>query len=180
MHSITHIPQKINNEIWKDIPGYVGSYQVSSHGRIRSVDRVLRNGQSRKGAVLKQKTSKAGYKYITLHKDMKTQCVRVHNLVMLAFVGPRPKGHDIHHIDNNGLNNHRENLMYLLKSIHQLTIDRPIGVRNGNAKLNTAKVVKIRSLYDSGHSQRTIAKAFGINQGTIHQIVTRKTWKHIK
>lgn len=180
MNSITQSPQKINNEIWKDIPGYVGFYQVSNYGRVRSRNRITRHNRQLKGKLLKQKVSKTGYKYVTLQKDRISKCMRVHCIVMLVFIGKRPCNHDIHHIDNNKSNNSLVNLVYMPNKDHQLTINRPKGVRNGNAKLNSDKIIKIRSLYNSGYSQRAIAKIFNISQGTTHQIVTRKTWNHVK
>lgn len=55
------------------------------------------------------------------------------------------------------------------------------GSRNPKAKLDEAKVAEIRRLYAAGGvSQRALAVQFGILQGTVNQVVTRKTWKHVE
>lgn len=55
------------------------------------------------------------------------------------------------------------------------------GVDNSKAKLTDAEVIEIRRLYAAGGvSQRALAVQFGVRQGTINQVVTRKTWRHVE
>ena len=56
-------------EIWKEIPGYEGYYEVSSQGRVRSLDRETRNGNGsciKKGKLLKPGMTNKGYKMVVL------------------------------------------------------------------------------------------------------------------
>ena len=81
-------------EVWKDIPGYTGSYQASNLGRVRSLDRVVTNnlGVERriKGQVLAQEEMHDGYKKVPLSQNGKVRKRPVHRLVAKAFI-PNPK-----------------------------------------------------------------------------------------
>ena len=75
-------------EIWADIPGYVGLYQASNKGRIKS---LAKNG--RKEHILKQYVSSHnGYCYVNLSKNAVAKSVRVHKYISLCFLGERPEG----------------------------------------------------------------------------------------
>ena len=111
-------------EIWRDIPGYEGFYQASSMGNIRSVDRYVKRFDRRiaggvttkslKGRLMK--LNKVGdhrnYYAVMLSKNNHKKVVRVADLVMLAFVGPKPRGMQINHKDENTFNNSISNLEY--------------------------------------------------------------------
>ena len=79
-------------EIWKDIPGYEGFYQVSDLGNVRSYDMVVNNCGStksiRKGKML-SKTKIKGYERVHLCKDGKTRQYYAHRLVLSTFL-PNP------------------------------------------------------------------------------------------
>ena len=72
-------------QIWKDIPGYEGLYQVSNTGRVRSLNY---NG-TRKTKVLKQGKARDGYKKVGLYKNSKQEYYLIHRLVALTFI-PNP------------------------------------------------------------------------------------------
>ena len=76
---------KSNIEIFKDIPGYEGLYQVSNIGRVKSLPR---NGTINKERILNQENSK-GYKRVSLNKNNKAKHFSVHRLVAEAFI-PNP------------------------------------------------------------------------------------------
>ena len=80
------------NEIWKDIEGYERLYQVSSLGRVRSVDRpVCVHNATRiaKGQIIAQHITKSGYCVVDLYKNNKRKALQVHRLVAVAFL-PNP------------------------------------------------------------------------------------------
>lgn len=97
-------------EVWKDIEGFEGYYEVSSHGRIRSVERdiVERNGiktQHLKGRIRKQIMGTMGYYMLHLNKDGHYKSCFVHRLVAEAFL-PNPDNlPEVNHIDENKENN---------------------------------------------------------------------------
>lgn len=96
----------MKKEIWKDIPGYDGKYQVSNFGQVKSL-------KYNKERILKPGLNTQGYYICVLNN--KTQ--RIHKLVAIAFLGHIPNGYKevINHIDNNPLNNHIDNLEILKK-----------------------------------------------------------------
>ena len=106
----THAPEE-----WRPIPGWK-HYEVSTHGRVRSLDRRTgaSSGKTRlvKGRILHQSTVRRGYKNVTLTDHPRKRVALVHVLVMEAFVGPRPEGMEILHFDDVSSNNHLENLRY--------------------------------------------------------------------
>jgi hypothetical protein len=107
-------------ERWLPIPGYEGSYEVSDHGRVRSLDRWIETRQGRRfkrGVVRRTKTLNSGYQALPLLLDGDQRFFTVHKLVMLAFTGPRPGDDiDICHRDGNRTNNRLSNLRYDTKS----------------------------------------------------------------
>lgn len=109
-------------EIWKDIEGYDGIYQVSNLGRIRSLDRNVpalcaKTGTIRdyfrKGKMMKLRpiNTGAGYMVVTLKdNDRKAHTELVHRLVARAFVQGYFDGADVNHRDENKANNRADNL----------------------------------------------------------------------
>lgn len=102
-------------EIWKDIKGYEGVYQVSSLGNVRSLPRAQKDRNGRvvkyKGKQLSPQPNSSGYLRVHLKGD-DTKYYFVHRLVALHFVANQePEKYTVvHHLDSNHLNNKAENL----------------------------------------------------------------------
>lgn len=95
-------------EIWKDIKGYEGIYQVSNLGRVRSLDRIV-NNRSYKGRIKVPSNSK-GYKRVGLLYKRNVNYYSIHRLVAQAFI-PNPNNYEIvNHKDENRGNNRVDNL----------------------------------------------------------------------
>jgi hypothetical protein len=111
----------MDEELWKDINGFDGKYQISSHGRCRyNGDKpLLRRGSD---VILKPRVREANrrtdYKRISysLSTGKSHKEYRAHILVAQAFIGERPDGYVIDHIDRNPLNNRLDNLRYVSPS----------------------------------------------------------------
>lgn len=103
-------------EIWKDIEGYEGIYQVSNIGRVKCV-------QNHK--CLNQYTSK-GYKLVSLRKEGVFKSVSVHRLVAKAFCNGYFEGAVVNHKDENPLNNNAENLEWCTRSYNATYNDAQI------------------------------------------------------
>lgn len=104
-------------EIWKDIKGYEGIYQISSLGRVKSLERWIKTGrggnQLRGGIILNPKINTAGYYEVGLRKTgKKRKFIRVHQLVAIHFI-PNPENKPcIDHINRNRTDNRVENLRW--------------------------------------------------------------------
>ena len=99
-------------EIWKDIKGYEGIYQVSNLGRIKSLERFIKGKKNKyvKQKIKKQSISKTGYYVVSLWYKNKGKVLKVHRLIAQAFISnPLNKQH-INHKDLNKLNNSLNNL----------------------------------------------------------------------
>lgn len=99
-------------EIWLDIPGYVGSYQASSLGRVRSLDRVNARGRRISGQIMSQSTDREGYMRTMLARNGSRASVKVHTLVLTAFRGARPDGLVCRHLNDDKSDNSIENLIW--------------------------------------------------------------------
>lgn len=99
------------SEEWRPVVGYEGFYEVSSLGRVRSLDRYF-GRRLYQGRVLKAITITGGYQSVNLCVNGEIRKGGVHLLVMAAFVGPKP--HGMHTCHNNGDpgDNRLENLRY--------------------------------------------------------------------
>lgn len=128
-------------ELWKDIPGYEGRYQVSDLGRVRSLDcRVpLLNRHTNvwitravKGRVLKPGAGETGHVTVALGKG---NTHSVHTLVLLAFEGPPPAGHEVLHRNHTPSDNRWTNLFYGTRS-ENLKMDYAAGMRKTHPNFN--------------------------------------------
>ena len=97
-------------EIWKDISGYEGIYQISNLGRVKSIARKTKNQYGDVNRILKIKIEKNGYARIGLFKDKKQKFFEVHRLVAQAFIPNTNHYPHVNHKDENKLNNNVENL----------------------------------------------------------------------
>ena len=129
-------------EIWKDIEGYEGAYQVSNLGRVRSLDRYTDRldsvGNSRelfvKGKILKPAIMKKGYLRVSLsigHRQATS--LQVHRLVAQAFVQNPEKLPQVNHIDENKTNNRADNLEWVTNKENSNHGTRNKRIATGNA-----------------------------------------------
>jgi hypothetical protein len=100
-------------EIWKDIAGYEGLYQVSNLGRVKSLERWIDNIHHVKEKILKPTISPKGYLRVHLRKDKKEKVATIHQIVMRTFNQIKDNNLTVDHIDNNKLNNSLTNLQLL-------------------------------------------------------------------
>jgi hypothetical protein len=98
-------------EEWRDVDGYSGEYTVSNFGRVmshkKSVPRLLKPGNNGKGYFLCILYPPKGHPRWAMPKT-----AMVHTLVAQAFLGPRPVGQEVRHLDGNSINNTLGNLAY--------------------------------------------------------------------
>lgn len=186
-----------NKEIWKDIPGFEGYYQVSNLGNIKSLDRITpaknRWGQDNprryKGKPLKPQCSKVGYYVVKLNMRKFSRSYFIHHLVMKSFIpNPDPlRLSNINHKDGNKINNRLENLEWCTPEQNTrhgikmgLTTVPGKGTNNPRAQLVEKQVHQIRKLYKTGqYTYNQLGDMFGISKHAIADIVLKRNWQHI-
>lgn len=179
----------MSQETWKPIPGYGGHYEASDRGRVRVMDRVIvrrqTNGQDvehhYKGKVLAPTRSGRGHLQVKIGQGGKEYTVRVHRLVLFAFVGPCPEGMECCHYNGIHADNRLENLRWDTRAANSADRVRhgaaPTGERHGRAYLTAETVRSIRG--ESGLSARAIGKKYGIDSKHAYDILRRKIWRSV-
>ena len=149
-----------DKEIWRDIKGFEGLYQISTIGRVRSLDRVDSRGNYRKGKALADVVSGNGYHQVNLWRDGKVEIKLTHRLMAKTFI-PNPDNlPQVNHRDEDKGNNRVENLEWCTASYNT-----NYGTRNERtAKANEQAIYVIT---DSGHryyfdSSRKAAEILGL------------------
>lgn len=164
-------------EVWRDIPEYP-HYQASSNGDVRSLPHA-----TTKGRVLKQALNNSGYLRVAIGRN---GYQFVHRLVALAFVGKRPQGMDINHINGDKTDNSAKNLEYVSRR-ENMAHARHIGLHDNRgekhygSKLTESQVIDIRRAFElAGVDETEIAPSLGVSTRTIRDILENKTWRHVK
>lgn len=163
------------DEIWKQVVGEEGLYEVSSLGRVRSLDRQFTKSNNAlcivKGRILKQHT-RGGYFLVRTSRGTQS----THRLVASAFL-PNPDGYtEVNHKDCNKENNTVDNLEWVSPKQnmrHAVLNNRKVG----GGKLSPFRVRLIRSGLRHGFTRKELASIFEVTAYTISEVGTRKTWK---
>ena len=168
-------------ERWFPVVGFAG-YEVSDIGRVRSLDRVV-FGPKKKvtmhGKVLRQHRDYDGYQSVILIRDGKRCQLRVHRLVLDAFVGPEP---DLlcRHRDGDPANNKLGNLRWGTHLENQRDrIEHGTsnhGEKNGCAFLTSDQVLTIRARRAHGETVTSLAIEFDVTPTLINKIAIGEIW----
>lgn len=108
-------------EIWRDVKGYEGLYQVSNLGKVKSYSRVVRckgGFRTQPSKILSPQTDKKKkfYNFVRLYKNGISKLFFVHRLVAIAFIQNTKNLPQVNHKDGNKLNNNAENLEWCTAS----------------------------------------------------------------
>lgn len=163
-----------SDEKWKAIPSFEG-YEASSLGRIRWRTRIK-----------KPSTDSQGYQRVSFWTDRGSRKTSVHSLVAEAFLGPRPEGLVIRHINGDCADNRPENLVYGTqveneadKKSHGKHVE---GERHPASKLTDEMVAEIRRRHKAAPKEfnaSATAREFGVTWAVIKCVIDRVTWKHV-
>ena len=171
----------VSATLWRTVPGYP-AYEVSVDGLVRRCQGFRCRRAHR---VLVPFVRPNGYAQILLYQGGQRRRFGVHQLVALAFLGPKPSPlHQVAHLDGQRLNNHVSNLAWLLpiendahKDLHGTRLR---GSQIHGAKLTEAQVVLIRQALAVGIRQCVLAQTYGVSDSTVSLIARAKTWRHVR
>lgn len=179
------------NEIWKDVIGYKGLYQISNFGRVKSLDRIIQRSDGisyvKKSQILKNRLSNRGY-YAVILVDEKSnkKFMSVHRLVAIHFIPTYNYDLVVNHKDGNKINNNVNNLEWVtqlenIEHAHRLGLISKTnrGSKNTNSKLTNEQVVEMYKLAHQGINHKEISNKFGVNPSRVSSIKLGRTWSHI-
>jgi hypothetical protein len=164
-------------EQWKPCPGFEGLYAVSDLGRVKRI--ATANGATA-GAILSGSPNPR-YLQVGLRKGGRTYFRSIHRLVAMAFV-PNPQGlPEVHHVDENKLNNRADNLEWISiakhRSLHPIDHDHskrvmPHGEKHWATKVTDAEVIEIQEAYATGWATcQSLGERYGISKMQVSRIV---------
>lgn len=142
------------NEIWKDITGYEGLYQVSSFGRVKSLIKKDSNGRIWPENIIKTYISNYGYENVTFTiKGNRTPVFKLHRLVAQSFIDNPDNKSTVNHKDGNKLNNRLDNLEWATHN-EQMSHAKNTGLLATKERHGNYKGAIIVSDYNGGFIDR--------------------------
>jgi hypothetical protein len=166
-------------ETWRDVPGFSGRYQVSDKGGLRSL--VTGTGERTFPYYLTPKPDKDGYLVLGLREGKRRIWFRICRLVLAAFVGPQPDGHEASHLDGTK-RDHLTNLRWEPRPVNNRRRrdhgTMPRGEGHPHHKLTAANVRELRA--DPAPDLDAYASRWGVCSLTIRYAYTRRTWAHLE
>lgn len=163
--------------MWKSIPTWEGSYEAHTDGRVRSLDFKTAQ-QTRKGRELIQHMKAWRYLAVTLSRGERRKQYFVHDLVAATFLGEKPEGAVVRHLDGDRYNNRADNLAYGThadnmrdRNAHGRTAR---GGKHGMAKLTDGQVKYIKQ---STLTNKDLAFELGVSSNAIWAVRAGLTWK---
>lgn len=166
----------MENEIWKDIKGYEGLYQVNKIGQVRKLKHEIK--------ILAPEVMKKGYLRVSLTKNKQRTRILIHVIVAKHFIPNHDNKQQVNHINgiksDNRIENlewctNKENCIHAVKNNLRLAV---FGEEAGGSKLSEIDVIEIRNLKGK-LIKKEIAEKFNISIHTIKQIHQNISWKHL-
>lgn len=166
--------------VWKEIAGFE-DYEISADGQIRR--RVGGRGAVAGKNLKWHLQTSTGYPDVRLRKNGKAYSLSVHRLVAAAFLGPRPEGHQIRHLDGNKFNASASNLAYGTpkqngedKVAHGRSSK---GEKNVKAKLTSDVVLDIYNGPRGKDQVTRICEKLDISPSSVYRIWSGYRWSHV-
>lgn len=162
-------------EIWKPVVGFENEYEVSNHGRIKTLK------WRKPFKIMRLRISKRGYYYVNLSRNDRKKSYNVHQLVAMAFIGVPPVKHEVCHIDGNRLNSNLANLRYgtrhdnVMDSIRHGTFAGG-RIRDKPWKYTPLTQEKVIAIFHSNERPSILARRYNIHHTHISKIKQGKNW----
>jgi len=179
----------LTKEIWKDIIGFEGYYQISTLGNVRSLDRVVTHKRGSR-TVRKQNmtpcASTFGYTFFCLRINSIPKNFKTHRLIAQAFI-PNPENKpQVNHINGIKNDNRIENLEWCTNSenqIHAYSLGLNIaakGINKFNSKLTDQIVLEAKQKHiNENISFAKLAKEYNVSKSAIRHIRSGNSWRHL-
>lgn len=158
-------------EMWKDVDGYEGLYQVSNEGRTRRLPSTVYNGRcfaNKKGIILKQVYTRGNYLSVNFSKNNIQKMHRVNRLVAYAFIENHSNLPQVGHLNDDKENNNVLNLYWTDAKENSTHNERNIRIGEKNSKPIIGKlkneIIKFKSSID--------ARRNGFNDSAIRNCLT--------
>ena len=162
-------------DVWYAIPEWEGYYEMNDELEIRhcSTKRLK-----------KITTASIGYSVVQLWRNNKGKVCYLHDLVMATFIGPKPEGLCVNHIDGDKTNYKLSNLEYVtqkenIKHAFDTGLTSIFGENNWCSKLTESQVLGIKERALNGERTKDLAEEFHVGSPIISQIKHGSRWKHL-
>jgi len=176
-------------EIWKDVVGYEGYYQISNFGRVKSVKRVIEDSWGRtatlKEKIIKPSKIRKGYFIISLYKNAVYKKILVHRLVATAFISNIEGKKEVNHINGIKDDNRLLNLEWSTASENQKHAFKNglnMAKRGQNvviSKLSNIDAYNIKFNLGFLSLQKT-ADIYGVSKSCIEKIRNNRSWAYLE
>ena len=169
---------EIEPEVWVKVKGYEDLYEVSSHGRVRSL--YKHDFTKNKDRLKSANSNGKGYLNLVLRKNGKDKTIGLHRLVALHFVPNPLNKEEVNHKDNNPYNNYYKNLEWATpkeNAQHRDIFGNGIrGEKVASAKFTNEQVKEIRQKSLNGSTVLELAKEYNVSRGTMLCICKNMTY----
>ena len=156
----------MDNEIWKDVVGYEGKYQISNMGRVKS----LKYRQKECSQIIKPICNLDGYYFVNLYKDGINKKQRIHRMVAEAFIPNLENKSEVDHINTIRTDNRAENLRWVTRKENcnnKLTKEKRIKCMIGKNIGNQGKKVKCLNTNEVFVSAGDAARRLGLHRTNV-------------
>lgn len=171
-------------EVWKEVEGYEGVYEISNLGRIKSLSRTVpsTNGsfRTKKEKILKQYNN--NYLTVNFYENKKNKLILIHRLVAKAFIKNLNNKKQVNHINGIKTDNRVENLEWSTAKENinhswknNLSKSRS-GEKHHNSKLTHQDVINIKEMRKT-NTAKQIAIIYNIHENHVYRILNGTRWK---
>jgi len=177
----------MENDNWKDVPGYEGFYKAHKSGKVKSLEKLLPNRsgfRKTKEIIIANTDNGTGYKICSLSKNTIRKSILLHRIIAITFLENPLNLNEVNHKDGNKLNNDADNLEWCTRQQNidhswKTKLNTCIGEKHHSSILTNKKVIEIREKYASGnYSYSKLGIEYGISLFHVRDVVKRYYWNH--